>query len=85
MPGSDLNAEVDALRTRIEQAQGRKAKAEAVAAVAADRVRQATAAIREEFGIVPAEGPALLEKLRADLAAEAEQVRAALEKAGASE
>lgn len=81
----DLDTTVTALQRQIRDAQGRRATAEARVAVAEDRVAQALAALREEFGIEPDQAPARLEELRADLAAEAERVREALERAEASE
>jgi hypothetical protein len=84
MPG-ELGSTVAALQRRITEAQSRRSKAEAQAAVAQDRVAQAAQAILEEFGISPEEAPARIIELEADLAAEAERVREALERAEASE
>lgn len=86
MPGEQsLDDQVAALKKRIGEAQDRRKKAETQAAVADDRVAQAVNAIHAEFSIDPEQAPARLEELRADLAAQAERVRAALERAEASE
>lgn len=81
----DLDVTVAALKKRITEAQSRRAKAEAQAEVAKDRVDQAAKAILDEFSITPEGAPARIAELEADLAAEAERVRAALERAEASE
>lgn len=73
------------LKERIAAAQSRRAKAEAQAEVAGERVAQAVQAIREEFGLAPEEAPKTIAQLRADLVAEADRVRKALERAEASE
>lgn len=83
MPG--IEETVAGLQKRITAAQAQQSRAEVQAEVAHDRVKQAVEAIREEFGISPEEAPATLDQLRADLAAEAERVREALERAEASE
>jgi hypothetical protein len=86
LPGqSDLDIEVARLKKQIADAISRRAKAEAQAEVAHDREQQAAKAIQEEFGISPEQAPARIAELEADLAAEAERVRAALERAEASE
>lgn len=81
----DLDTEVTELKERIAAAQSRRAKAEAQAEVACERVAQAVQAIREEFGLAPEEAPKTIAQLRADLVAEADRVRKALERAEASE
>lgn len=83
--GEDLEATVAVLRHRIGEAQERRRRAETQAAVAEDRVNSAVLAIHEEFSIGPEEAPARLAALETDLAAQAERVRAALERAEASE
>lgn len=85
MSSSDLDAQVADIKKRITEAQGRRARAETQAEVARDRVGQAAQAIREEFDIEPEQAPETLRQLETDLAAEAERVREALERAEASE
>lgn len=82
---TDLGTEVERLKKQIADAQQRKVRAETQAAVAADRVRQVEKALREEFGIAPAQAAARIAELEDDLAAEAVRIRVALEKAEASE
>lgn len=81
----DLDITVAGLKKQITAAQERRARAQAAAEVARDRVRQAEHAIQAEFGIGPEEAPEYIRKLEADLAAEADRVQAALERAEASE
>lgn len=81
---TDLDAEVARLKKQITEAQGRRARAEAQAEVARERLEQVMQAIRDEFGIEPDQAPARIAELEADLAAEAERVHAALERAEAS-
>jgi hypothetical protein len=81
----DLGARVAAIKQRAEDARQRRGKAEAQAAVARERAQQAEAALREEFGISPAEAPAFIAAREDDLAAEARRVEELLEKAENSE
>lgn len=81
----DLNTQVTALRQRISTAQAAAAKAEAQAEVARDRLARAEKALKQEFGCTYAESARAVQALEADLGAEAERVREALERAGAGE
>lgn len=82
---TDLEAQVTALKRRISDAQERRAQAQARAAVARDRLVSAETAMRDEFGIGPAEAGQQIASLEADLAAEVRKVTEALERAEASE
>jgi hypothetical protein len=81
----NLDAQVAALKRRASEAQGRRAKAQAQAAVAKDRLAQAEEALRTEFGISPADVAQHIAAHEADLAAEVRRVQQALERAEASE
>lgn len=83
--GEGLDVQVAQLKKRISDAQERRARAQAQAGAARERLQEAERAIRDEFGIAPEDAPARIAELEADLAAEAGRVRAALERAEASE
>lgn len=76
-----VEEEITRLKAGIATAAKAQAQAQQQRAVAEDRVRQALEDLREEFGITPEEAPATLERLNADLAAEAERVRELLRQA----
>lgn len=82
---ADLDAQVEALKKRISDAQARKTGAEAKAAVARERLAVAEKALLDEFGATPADVAALILRTKDDLAAEVARVQALLEKAEASE
>lgn len=80
----DLDKRVSALKDAAAAAAQRKAKAEQAQAVAMDRVQQARAGLKAEFGVeTEAEAKALLASIEEDLAREAAIVEDQLRKAGA--
>lgn len=80
----DLDQRVAGLKEKAADAGRRKAAAEQARAVAEDRVGQAVAALKSEFGVsTVAEGAELLARLREELEAEASGVEELLRKAGA--
>ncbi len=78
---ADIDAQVAALKKRIAGVQQERARAEQQHAVAVDRAEQARKALQEEFGVTLVQVPALAEKLRADLDAEARRVQELLDTA----
>lgn len=77
-----MTDDVTRLRAAITAAQAAREDAVREHAVAAARVKDTADAIREEFGIEPAEAPALIESMQADLAREVTRVKELLEAAG---
>ncbi len=84
MPDVDervLDARVAALKKRISDISKDRVLAEQQAAVAADRLEQATRSLADEYGLFPEQVPAAVNELKDDLDAEVRRVAELLEQA----
>lgn len=77
----DIDAHVGQLKRRAADAARERVRAEHQQEVARAHVEETEQALREEFGVSPAEVPALAAKLETDLEAEAKLAEAWLDKA----
>ncbi len=81
---ADLDAEVDAIRRRLADAQRARGRAEAERDAAEAAAATARAALSDQFGVTTvAQATALLADLEAELGAQVDALRAALDEMGA--
>ncbi len=79
----DLDNQVTALKSRLAAAQRTKLRAEGERDAATATAAQARAQLAEEFGVTTVdEAKAMLAGLETDLAAQLDQIRAALDEVG---
>lgn len=83
IPARDLDGQIAAIKTRLANAQRAKLRAEAEQAAAQTAADNARRQLADEFGVTSVDdAKAMLAGLESDLAAQLEQIRAALDEAG---